>query len=96
LCGHGKFTLLTGIGGEAWIEAAKSASKFLNIAIETVKIGPGCHYTDLYGAWAEEREIEDNGCLLVRPDFYIAWRQTASPPAAERLLLSALTNILSR
>jgi 2,4-dichlorophenol 6-monooxygenase len=96
LCGHGKFTLLTGIGGEAWIEAAKSASKFLNIAIETVKIGPGCHYIDLYGAWAEEREIEDNGCLLVRPDFYIAWRQTASPPAAERLLLSALTNILSR
>jgi 2,4-dichlorophenol 6-monooxygenase len=96
LCGHGKFTLLTGIGGERWIEAVKSVGKSLDMLIRTVKIGPGCEYTDLYGAWADEKETEDSGCLLVRPDFHVAWRQTSIQPDAEKLLLSAMSTILSK
>jgi 2,4-dichlorophenol 6-monooxygenase len=96
LCGRGKFTLLTGIGGERWIEAVKSVGKSLDMLIRTVKIGPGCEYTDLYGAWADEKETEDSGCLLVRPDFHVAWRQTSIQPDAEKLLLSAMSTILSK
>ena len=29
---------------------------------------------DPYCAWAEVREIEEPGALLVRPDGYVAWR----------------------
>ena len=96
LCGRGKFTLLTGIGGERWIDAVKSAGKSLDLQISTAKIGPGCEYTDLYGAWADEKEIEDSGCLVVRPDFHVAWRQTSIQPNAEKLLLNAMNTILSK
>jgi 2,4-dichlorophenol 6-monooxygenase len=96
LCGRGKFTLLTGIGGERWIEAVKSVSKSLDLQIGTAKIGPGCEYTDLYGAWADEKEIEDSGCLVVRPDFHVAWRQTSIQPNAEKLLLNAMNTILRK
>ena len=96
LCGHGKFMLLTGIGGEAWIEAAKEVGKSLDIRIDTIKIGPGCDYTDLYGAWADEKETEDNGCLLIRPDLYVAWRQQSIQPNAGKLLLQAMRTILCK
>jgi len=96
LCGHGEFTLLTGIGGEAWIEAAKSVGKSLGIQINSVKIGPGCEYTDLYGAWADEKEIEDSGSLLIRPDYHVAWRQISIQPNTEKLLRHALNSILSK
>ena len=96
LCGHGKFILLTGIGGEEWIEAAKEVGKSLDIRIDTIKIGPGCDYTDLYGAWADEKGTEDNGCLLIRPDLYVAWRQQNIQPNAGKLLLQAMRTILCK
>jgi 2,4-dichlorophenol 6-monooxygenase len=95
-CGHGKFTLITGIGGDAWINAAKIAASELDITIDTIKIGAGCDYTDLYGAWADEREIEESGCLLVRPDFHVAMRQTTSQPDAEKILLNALHKLFGK
>ena len=70
-----------------WIEAVNVVGKSLDLRIGTIKIGPGCEYTDLYGAWADEKEIEDNGCLLIRPDFHVAWRQTSIQPNADKLLL---------
>ena len=96
LCGRGNFTLFTGIGGEAWMEASKSVEKMLGLPIRVVKVGPGCDYTDLYGAWAEERETEDSGCLLIRPDFYVAWRQQTVKDDAEKLLYTALRSILNK
>ena len=96
LCGHGKFALFTGIGGEAWIEAAKEVSKSLDIRIDAIKVGPGCDYTDLYGAWADEKETEDNGCLLIRPDLFVAWRQQSIQPNAGKILLQAMRTILCK
>jgi 2,4-dichlorophenol 6-monooxygenase len=96
VCGHGQFTLITGIGGDAWIDAATYSAGELDIPISIVKIGAGCDYTDLYGAWADEREIEESGCLLVRPDFQIGFRQTSTQPGAEKILLNALLKILGR
>jgi 2,4-dichlorophenol 6-monooxygenase len=74
LCGKGRFTLITAIGGDAWIEAARAISKAMGLDIAVVKIGPGCDYEDPYGDWANAREVGDSGCLLVRPDQHIAWR----------------------
>jgi len=74
LVGQGRFTLLTGIGGDAWIAAAGAASARLGIEIATVAIGQGCAVTDLYADWADRREIAEDGCLLVRPDGHVAWR----------------------
>jgi 2,4-dichlorophenol 6-monooxygenase len=79
LCGHGQFTLLTGIGGEGWVKAARAVSATLGLPIRTVTIGPRADYEDHVGDWHHIREIRDAGCLIVRPDHHVAWR---SPDAA--------------
>ena len=90
LCGGGAFTVLTGIGGEAWAEAA--AAMGLNAHV----IGPRQTYVDHTGDWARAREIEDTGCLLVRPDHHVAWRapKMMDDPAAE--LKRVMDAILAR
>ena len=65
--GHGAFSLWTGIGGEAWIAAAESLTAESGLPITPVKIGPKQVHEDPYGTWAELREIEDGGVVLVRP-----------------------------
>ena len=94
LTGHGQFTLLTGIGGEAWIAAAEAASKTLVLPIRCVKIGPRCDYEDHVGDWASAREISDAGCLLVRPDHHVAWRADGTSASAEADLTRVLKQIL--
>ncbi|MFF9115002.1 FAD-dependent monooxygenase [Streptomyces massasporeus] len=88
--GRGRFTLLTGIGGEAWVRAAETQE----VEIAAVVIGPGRQYEDPYGDWARLREIPDAGALLVRPDGFVAFRHASAGPDAEELLADALRRIL--
>ncbi|AEQ53140.1 FAD-dependent oxidoreductase [Pelagibacterium halotolerans] len=92
--GHGRFTILTGIGGAPWIESARTLAGELGIEIHAVSIGPDQDYEDNYGDWARAREVEDHGVVLVRPDHFIAWRSTNLPadPTAElrRILMAVL------
>lgn len=74
LTGKGKFSIITGIGGEDWLVAAKEIEKDTGIFIRTVMIGPRHEIADHTGDWARASDISDNGCLLVRPDQHIAWR----------------------
>ena len=94
LCGRGLFTVLTGIGGEAWCAAADVVGQELNLSIRCHVIGPRQRYVDHVGEWARAAEISDSGCLLVRPDQHVAWRleELAGDPQAElrRVLRSIL------
>jgi hypothetical protein len=74
LAGRGQFSLFTGIGGERWKTAAKAVSKTLGIAIHATSIGFGQEYEDVYFDWCRVREVEESGCVLVRPDRFVAWR----------------------
>jgi len=94
LTGKGQFTILTGIGGEAWVEAAKALSKKLGFEIKTRIIGPRRDFEDHTGDWARASEITDSGCLLVRPDQHVAWRAFQVSPSAETALSAALGKIL--
>lgn len=99
IVGKGKFTLLTGVGGEMWTRAAWKAAEIFGLPVVAKVIGPGCEFTDLYGEWAVVREVRDDGCLLVRPDGHVAWRarETATDAdEAERCLLEALGQVLAR
>lgn len=88
--GKGRFTLLTGIGGENWVRAAQAQ----DIEIATVVIGPGRDYEDPYGDWARLSEIADAGALLVRPDGFVAFRHASAAADAGALLSDALRRIL--
>ena len=93
LTGKSKFTLITGIGGDAWIAAAENLSATHNLPIRIVKIGPRCAVEDHGGDWARASEIRDAGCLLVRPDQHVAWRSatlTANPQADLSRVLNAI------
>lgn len=96
LCGQGRFTLLTGLSGQAWVQAASAAAGQLGMALKVQVIGPGRDYVDSYGEYARIREIAEDGALLVRPDMVIAWR--ADSASSERLaeLPAVLRGILQR
>lgn len=96
LCGHGRFTLLTGIGGEAWVQAAAAVKAALGVEIRVTTIGPRRDYEDFGGDWARASEVADSGAVLVRPDHHVCWRRSAmvADPAGE--LVAAMTAILGR
>ena len=96
LAGHGSFCLLTGIGGAKWKDAAKIVAEKLDIKINTYSIGWGQDYEDVYSDWARRREIAESGCVLVRPDRFVAWRAKAVIVNPEEKLLTVLKAVLSR
>jgi len=95
VAGKGRFAILTGIGGEGWTEAARKVSTTYGVEIAAVVIGPGRELTDLYGEWANAREITESGCVLVRPDAHVGWR-AAECGDEENRLAGALGRILGR
>ncbi|KAL2000629.1 hypothetical protein VTN02DRAFT_2844 [Thermoascus thermophilus] len=74
LAGKGSFTVLTGIGGEAWKEAAAQVGSLLGITVNAYSIGFRQDYEDVYFDWARVRGVDETGCILVRPDRFVAWR----------------------
>jgi 2,4-dichlorophenol 6-monooxygenase len=94
--GKGRFTLLTGIGGDAWIKAAEVVAERLGVPIEPYVIGPGRELEDLYGDWARVREITDTGCLVVRPDAHVAYRAGTVDADPTTALTAAFEALLGR
>lgn len=97
LAGKGRFSLLTGTGGEVWAAAANAATDRFGIEVACFAIGLGCQVEDPYGEWAELREVEESGCLLLRPDAHVAWRAHTAPSTeaeATHALMEALKRIL--
>jgi 2,4-dichlorophenol 6-monooxygenase len=92
---YGCFTLLTGIGGNAWIDAAMKVSRDLGIKIAATSVGLRQEYDDVLGEWTQRREVGDRGCILVRPDRFIAWRSHDAVPDAATALRDAMMQILS-
>jgi hypothetical protein len=85
VAGKGQFTLFTGIGGEGWSDAALAIKKDVGVDIKVIGIGYGLEWEDRYLHWAEKCGVEEDGCVLVRPDFFVAWRAQESGQEIERL-----------
>jgi 2,4-dichlorophenol 6-monooxygenase len=94
LAGKGRFVLFTGIGGEGWLQAAHEVAARTGVAIQPYIIGPGREVHDIYDDWARAREIDENGCILVRPDAHVAWRQQAIADDPTAALSQAMDQLL--
>ena len=95
LVGRGKFTLITGLSGRLWAEAASGLDETY---FRTVVIGSP-EAEDVYCAWQKLREVDESGALLVRPDGTVAWREKSCPATtqyASDTLSNALQTILGR
>jgi 2,4-dichlorophenol 6-monooxygenase len=98
LVGQGRFSVVTGICGLDWAAAAESCDELLGVEIRVVRIGTA-GMRDAYGEWSRLSGIDEQGCLLVRPDGYIAWRHASAPPdedMAAASLAAALVRVLAR
>ena len=94
VAGKQRFTLLIGPGGEAWREAAGRVAQRTGVPIEVVGIGPFLDYEDLYGRWGETAGVDEGGCVLVRPDLYIAWRSPSMRGDATEALYGVMAGVL--
>lgn len=96
LAGKGVFTLLTGVTGAPWVEAARQAAAELGIEVRAFVIGPKADYSDLYDDWARLREVGEDGCVLVRPDAHVAWRAAGLVDDPAEALTDTLRAVLAR
>ncbi len=95
IVGKGKFSLVTGLSGSAWVRATeKLALPFLR----TVVVGTA-GAQDLYCSWRKLCEIDEAGALLIRPDGFVAWRSIKAARDghdAESQLRNAMLGVLDR
>jgi 2-polyprenyl-6-methoxyphenol hydroxylase-like FAD-dependent oxidoreductase len=96
LAGKGSFCLLVGVDGSDWRNAAEAVRTATGIPINVFGIGPGQEYIDIYRHWHEKRGISDSGCVLVRPDRFVAWRSFGKPTDCEQKLGKVLRSVLYR
>jgi 2,4-dichlorophenol 6-monooxygenase len=97
LVAPGRFLLIAGEGGQAWVDAARAVAGDAGLPLDAIRIGhldgdvldPRC-------TWARSREIGAGGAMLVRPDRFVAWRSldASADPGGE--LVSALAAVLGR
>ena len=89
-------TVLTGIGGQGWIEAAKVVGHELGVDIAAHAIGARQHWDDFTGDWAALSEVRDSGIVLVRPDHHVCWRSKVLPADPVADLRRVMTSVLGR
>ncbi|MBF9043112.1 2,4-dichlorophenol 6-monooxygenase [Rhodobacterales bacterium HKCCE4037] len=94
LCGKGRWTILTGIGGEAWARAAETVGHEMGVDITTHVIGPRMPVQDHLGDWARIRETRDGGAVMIRPDQHVCYRVAEMADGPEAELRRVLTAIL--
>jgi 2-polyprenyl-6-methoxyphenol hydroxylase-like FAD-dependent oxidoreductase len=95
LAGHGRFCLITGPGGQNWKQSAEKVAKVVGVEIQGYSVGWKQDYEDVYFDWARRREVEDDGCVLVRPDRFVAWRSKSMVADCAITLEKVLRSILS-
>ncbi|KAH8904817.1 hypothetical protein BR93DRAFT_960892 [Coniochaeta sp. PMI_546] len=95
LAGHGRFCLLTGPGGQQWKDAADKVARKVGVEIKSYSIGWKEDYEDVYFDWAKRREVEEDGCVLVRPDRFVVWRSKSIIDDVEAKLETVMRSVLS-
>ncbi|MDB5605530.1 MAG: mhqA [Bradyrhizobium sp.] len=98
LVAYDGFTLISGIQGDVWHNAASLVAKEFDVPVSCFRIALRQEYDDVFGDWARIRGVDDDGCLLVRPDRFVAWRSKcgATKSAAPAALRAAMAQILGR
>ena len=96
IAGKGRFTIISGPGDGRgqWRAAAAQAGKNVGVEVVCVSVGYGCEWEDVYFDWERRREVEDDGCVLVRPDRFVAWRAKSMPGDPGKKVEDVLRSVL--
>lgn len=92
----GRYVLLAGAEGCAWVDAARDAgATFGGLRVDAYRVGG--ELADSEARFAAMYGISNAGAVLMRPDGYVAWKcpaAVAEPAAALRAALA--TSLRSR
>jgi 2,4-dichlorophenol 6-monooxygenase len=92
----GRFLLLAGEEGRAWVDAAHAVADETGLPILAATVGVlDGDYVDVRAAWTRNREITPAGAVLVRPDRYVAYRSLGAVDDPEAALREALSTVLA-
>jgi 2,4-dichlorophenol 6-monooxygenase len=95
LAGHGRFLLITGEGGEGWIQAAAHIAEERGLPLSAISVNPfSGDWLDSRFDWLRQREVVSAGAVLVRPDRHIAWRSFGASENARATLEAVLGQVL--
>lgn len=93
----GRFLLIAGEDGQAWVEAAQRIAQDAGVALDAIRIGHvNGDYRDPRCAWLRRRQFGRDGAILVRPDRFVAWRSMGAAANPRGVLSGALGAILDR
>jgi 2-polyprenyl-6-methoxyphenol hydroxylase-like FAD-dependent oxidoreductase len=94
----GRYLLLAGRDGQAWVDAARAAAA--GLGREPLPMGAVCIGKDIEegeGGFEQAYGITSTGASLVRPDGFVAWRsESAAAADAATILHRALSQSLYR
>jgi 2-polyprenyl-6-methoxyphenol hydroxylase-like FAD-dependent oxidoreductase len=91
----GNFLLLAGSDGEMWTQAAAGiADRFVGLSLDAYCVGKDLG--DPEGDFYEAYGISAKGATLVRPDGFVAWRNSAGAADCATALRQALADSLGR
>jgi 2,4-dichlorophenol 6-monooxygenase len=92
----GRFVLVAGEGGAAWIDAARKLAHSTGVPLDAVTVGiDDADLVDSRFAWLRKREITRDGAVLVRPDRFIGFRSAGAVDDPLSVLTGALEQILA-
>ncbi|KAJ5728701.1 uncharacterized protein N7483_003209 [Penicillium malachiteum] len=90
LIGSNSWTLLFTSG--EWADAVCQINKRSRIPLKGIHVGHGVRVVPS-GDFSASFGISENGCVLVRPDGYIAWRLTDLPSKCQQMLEDILGQV---
>jgi 2,4-dichlorophenol 6-monooxygenase len=92
----GRFVLLAGEEGGAWVEAARRLAERTGVALAAYTVGAeDADLCDVRLAWRRKRQIGRQGAVLVRPDRFVGFRSMGAVTDPARVLADALGQILA-
>ncbi|WP_052436376.1 FAD-dependent monooxygenase [Georgenia sp. SUBG003] len=95
LAAPGRLVLIVDAAAEEWRRALGASASPLADLVDVVEVGEGHPLTDAEGRWAQLREVDSDGAVLVRPDTVVAWRSLGLPADPATALQSALSTVLA-
>jgi 2,4-dichlorophenol 6-monooxygenase len=97
LVAPGRFLLIAGEEGQAWVDAAHELADRSGLPLDAVRIGHvDGDWFDPRCTWLRRRGIEADGAIIVRPDRFVAWRSLGAAAHPGRELAAALGAVLAR
>ena len=92
----GRFVVVAGENGRAWVDAARKLADSTGLALDAVTVGvQDADLVDSRFAWLRKREIGPDGAVLVRPDRFVGFRCAAAVPDPLETLTDSLKQILA-